>query len=256
MSGGSGRDTVAAWAEDPEGTAGEYVLGTLSVGERRAFEEALVRDAALRALVARWEARLAPLAEAVPALTPDPRIWTGIEARISAEPGAATVLSRPPEEGGARILRLERGVRRWRIATGFAGALAAGLALWIVVPRPLPHPLPPALPDGRQYLAVVDRGGALPALIVRVDLADGTVQVRSLAAEAPPDRSLQLWYVGGNAAPRSLGVLTDAARLSLPASLPGPAEGATLAVSVEPKGGSPTGAPTGPVVYSGRLVRE
>ena len=40
------------------------------------------------------------------------------------------------------------------------------------------------------------------------------------------------------------------------ASLPGPAEGATLAVSVEPKGGSPTGAPTGPVVYSGRLVRE
>ncbi len=252
MSGGVGRDAVAAWAEDPEGTAGEYVLGTLSADERRAFEEALVRDVSLRALVVRWEARLAPLAEAVPALTPDPRIWTGIEARIGADAGAPAALRRPPEEGGARILRLERGVRRWRIATGFAGALAAGLALWIVVPRPLPRPLP----DGRQYLAVVDRGGALPALIVRVDLADGTVQVRSLSAEAPPDRSLQLWYVGGNAAPRSLGVLTDAARLSLPASLPGPAEGATLAVSVEPKGGSPTGAPTGPVVYSGRLVRE
>jgi anti-sigma-K factor RskA len=82
------------------------------------------------------------------------------------------------------------------------------------------------------------------------------VQVRSLAAEAPPDRSLQLWYVGANAPPRSLGLLTEADRLSLPAALRGATEGATLAVSVEPKGGSPTGSPTGPVVYSGRLVRE
>ena len=28
----------------------------------------------------------------------------------------------------------------------------------------------------------------------------------------------------------------------------------TIAVSVEPRGGSPTGLPTGPVIYSGRMI--
>lgn len=248
MSGGTEGGGVAFWAEDPAGTAGEYVLGTLTATERAAFARALEGDASLRALVAGWEIRLAPLAGSIPGLEPAPRVWRGIEERIGGPPGARS----PSGDGGARLLRLERGLRRWRIAAGVAGALAAGLALFIAVPRPGA--------DGRQYLAVVDRGGALPALIVRVDLADGSVQVRSLAAEAPPDRSLQLWYVGANAPPRSLGLLTEADRLSLPAALPaalrGATEGATLAVSVEPKGGSPTGSPTGPVVYSGRLVRE
>ncbi len=244
MSGGA--ETGASWAEDPDGAAGEYVLGTLPAGERAAFAEALERDASLRAAVAAWETRLAPLAEAVPAVAPDPRVWDAIEARIGAD--------RPrdagsPDAQAARVRRLERGLRRWRVATGGAAALAAGLALWIAsVPRPGT--------EGGNYLAVVDRGGVLPALIVRVDLIGGTVQVRSLAAEAPPDRSLELWYIGADAPPRSLGLVTEAARLTLPAALRGPAEGASLAVSVEPKGGSPTGAPTGPVIYSGRLIRE
>ncbi len=244
MSGGMEGEGVAFWTEDPEGAAGEYVLGTLTATERAAFARALEGDASLRALVAGWEIRLAPLAASVPGMEPGPRVWRGIEERIGSPPGTRS----PSGDGGARILRLERNLRRWRIAAGVAGALAAGLALTIAMPRPGA--------DRQQYLAVVDRGGALPALIVRVDLADGSVQVRSLAAEAPPDRSLQLWYVGANAPPRSLGLLTEADRLSLPDALRGAAEGATLAVSVEPKGGSPTGAPTGPVVYSGRLVRE
>jgi anti-sigma-K factor RskA len=63
--------------------------------------------------------------------------------------------------------------------------------------------------------------------------------------------------VGAGAAPRSLGLVTDAsARLPVPAALRQGAEGGSLAVSVEPKGGSPTGAPTGPVIYSGKLVRD
>lgn len=232
------------WAEDPDGAAGEYVLGTLDAGESAAFARALERDPSLRAAVAAWEARLGPLAATVPAVAPDPGIWAAIEARIAPPAPAAE------PEGGVRILRLERGLRRWRLAAGMAGALAAGLALWIAAgPRP-------AATD-RQYLAVVDRGGALPALIVRVDLDGGTVQVRSLAAETPPERSLELWYVGAGAAPRSLGLVGEApGRLALPAALRAGLDNASLAVSVEPKGGSPTGAPTGPVIYSGRLVRE
>ncbi len=230
-----------SWPEDPDGTAGEYVLGTLPPEERAAFARALAGDAALRALVSGWEERLAPLAVATVPVAPRPGTWSDIAARIGAKPEPA---------GGAQIIRWERAARRWRLATVAAGSLAAGLALWIAAgPRPAVQ--------GAQYLAVVDRGGALPALIVRVDLGSGLVQVRSLAAETPPDRSLELWYVGAGASPRSLGLVTDAsARLALPAALREGAEGGTLAVSVEPKGGSPTGAPTGPVLYSGKLVRE
>lgn len=246
MSGGIDRDAAPFWADDPDGAAGEYVLGTLPAEERAAFARALERDAALRAAVAAWEGRLAPLAATVPAATPAPRVWAAIEARIEAGAGGGTVPSGVP--GADRVIRLERGLRRWRIAAGLASALAAGLALWIVVPHPAT--------DSRQYLAVVDRGGTLPALIVRVDLDGRTVQVRSLAAETPPDRSLELWYVGAGAAPRSLGLVGGSTPLTLPAALRGVADGASLAVSVEPKGGSSTGAPTGPVIYSGRLIRE
>lgn len=236
------------WAADPDAVAGEYVLGTLPAEERAAFAEALDRDASLRAAVLAWEARLAPLADTVAAVAPEPRVWAAIEARI-----ASHAMERPQAEsaaGEAQILRLKRGLRRWQLGAGAMGALAAGLAIWIAAG-------PQSAGRDAQYVAVVDRGGALPALIVRVDLDSGTVQVRSLAAEAPPDRSLEIWYVAAGAAPRSLGLITDATvRLPVPAGLSASVEGVNFAVSVEPKGGSPTGAPTGPVIYSGKLVRE
>lgn len=243
---GDGAEAPPFWVEDPDGVAGEYVLGTLDAAERTAFVRALDRTPALQAAVAAWEARLAPLAATVPSVEPDPRVWASIEARVAARPDARDT----DTAGTARIVRLERGLRRWRYGAAAASALAAGLALWIVAgPRPAP--------DGRQYLAVVDRGGALPALIVRVDLGRGRVHVRSLAAETPPDRSLELWYIHAGTAPRSLGLVTDATEtLTVPADLRSDAPDAMLAVTVEPKGGAPGGKATGPVIYSGRLIRE
>lgn len=241
----SGAETgVPSWVEDPDGAAGEYVLGTLSAAERVAFAQAMERDAGLRAAVAAWEVRLSPLASTAKPVLPSSDVWAAIEERTVAS------LTTGGDADRIRMLRLEWGIRRWRLAAGTATAIAAGLALWLAVgPKPVVR--------DRQYLAVVDRGGTLPAMIVRVDLDGGTVQVRSLAAETPPDRSLELWYVGAGAAPRSLGLVTDASvRLPIPAGLRAGPEGASFAVSVEPKGGSTSGAPTGSVIYSGRLVRE
>ncbi len=145
MSGGAPRTPF--WVEDPDGAAGEYVLGTLDSAERVTFAEALDRDPPLRAAVAAWEARQAPLAVTAQPVTPGPGVWTAIETRIGAEPTTAR------DADGSTVLRLKRGIRRWRLAAGAATALAAGLALWLVVgPRPIA--------SGRQYLAVVDRGGA------------------------------------------------------------------------------------------------
>jgi anti-sigma-K factor RskA len=104
-------------------------------------------------------------------------------------------------------------------------------------------------------VAVVDTGGREPALIAEVDTTTGLIQVRSLAAEIPSGRSLELWHVAENHPPRSLGILqagTEAQTIQDVAS-EGPVEG-VIAVTVEPEGGSPSGAPTGPIVYSGRLI--
>ncbi len=222
--------------------AAEYVLGTLGRVEHEAYRRERAGSPSLQAAERAWEARLAPLAAAVPEAAPPPGAWDGIAAQLPGQAPRPTV----------QIVDLRPALRRWRRAALAAGALAAGLALFIAVERFAPAP------ETTQYLAVVNRGGELPALVVRVDPRAGTVQVRSLAAEAPRDRSLELWVVPASGAPRSLGLVHKAAgtRLPLPAGDRALLDGASLAVTLEPPGGSPSGSPTGPAVYSGRLVRE
>lgn len=247
-------------SEDRDLRAGEFVLGTLSADERAAFRRELESDAELQAAVRAWEARLFPLLEGLPAIEPGPGVWSAIEGRL---PSAALTADTPssrgrepvgrpssPDESVVRRLRRSRAI--WRSTAAAMGALAAGLVAFIVIDAPrLPGP-------GEQYVAVVNRGGELPALIVRVDPRAGLVHVRSLAAEAPSERSLELWYIGPGQNPRSIGVIDDPARrFAIPAAARGSAlAGSTIAVTVEPRGGSPTGGPTGPVVYSGKLVAE
>jgi anti-sigma-K factor RskA len=67
-----------------------------------------------------------------------------------------------------------------------------------------------------------------------------------------PDRVLELWAAAGKNPPRSLGLISaSGATVVRRASLPQGTD--HLAVSLEPPGGSPTGAPTGPVLYVGQL---
>lgn len=224
--------------------AAEYVLGTLPGAERAAFEHEMEHDPILRALVTAWERRLDPLADDAAAVAPSPTLWTSIEHALDPAP-PNTVLDVDAVD------RLRRSRRLWRGTTVAASALAAGLALFIAAGDRLTGP-------GESYIAVVNRGGDLPALIVQVDRGAGLVRVRSILAEAPADRSLELWYIGAGRTPRSLGVVDDSKRqLALPAvAREADLAGATLAVTVEPKGGSPTGGPTGPIVYSGQLIRD
>ncbi len=102
-----------------------------------------------------------------------------------------------------------------------------------------------------EFVAVLTAGGDKPAFVATVDTVKGTIAVRRVATPAPPDKSYELWAVASGAAPKSLGLVENA---SLSRPLPVAPKGLTLAISLEPKGGSPTGAPTGPVVFSGTLV--
>jgi anti-sigma-K factor RskA len=229
--------------------AAEYVLGTLSAEERAAFEAVLATSEAARQAVAAWEQRLAPLGEEIANVAPPAFVWDGIERELPelSSPGRMRNEERYQAPSIALLLRSRN---RWRNAAYAVGALAAGLAFFSI-----DRVLVNNQETGASYVAVVNRGGNEPALIIRVDLATNIVYVRPVATEVPHGHSLELWYIGQGKAPESMGLVDrDAEKIPLPAGAS--IEKANFAVTVEPEGGSPTGAPTGPVVYSGQLLKE
>lgn len=220
-----------------EALAAEYVAGTLRGRARRRFEALLPGHPALRAEVQRWQARLMPLTGPVAAVEPPPRVWQAIERRLW--PAAA------PRPWWQRL-------GPWRALA--ASASVSALALLLVLARPTPAPAPVLV-----VLQSTGADGGVPATFVASVGGDG----RSLVTQAvqpvglAPGRALELWSVPPQGAPRSLGLVradgsTVLARERLPATL---LQGGTaaLAVSIEPAGGSPTGAPTGPIIYAGKV---
>ena len=227
--------------------AAEFALGTLDAAERRSATLLRASDPAFDRLVREWDARLSPLARHIPDVAPGESAWrrvaAGLDARLT-EPSARIMAD--------NVVALHRAVRTWRAATLMTGALAAGLALF-AIDRNLLRTGP--APASGAYVAAVNQGGDMPALIVRVDLAAHAVTVRPVEAQTPPGKSLELWYVAAGHAPKSMGVVgKDRERMAMPAAME--LQGGVFAVSVEPMGGSPTGAPTGPVIYKGMLVAE
>jgi len=222
--------------DEIEALAGEYVLGTLDADERRAAEARLAADASFRSAVAGWERRLQPLAELAPVAAPPADAFARILATIETSPVAAA---------SGNVVALRRSVRRWQVTTVLMGAAAAVLAAVVVFDKTV-------APPQSEFVAVLTAEGAKPQFVATVDTAKGTITVRRVALEAPPDKSYELWSIEPNAAPKSLGVVEQAS-LSRKLSA-APSGTATLAISLEPKGGSKTGAPTGPVMFTGALV--
>lgn len=228
-------------SDDRDRLAAEYALGTLDAAERTAATRLRADDPDFDRLVTDWENRLAPLSDGLPVAAPSENLWPRIVAGIDPAPSSG---------GVDNVVVLRRSVRSWRMATFATGALAAALALFVVDRELLRTPSPAGA-----YFAAVNRGGDMPALIVRVDLANHSVMVRPVDAETPPDRSLQLWYVASGKPPMSMGLVgKDRDRMPMPSDME--MKNGMFAVSVEPMGGSPTGAPTGPIVYKGMLVPE
>lgn len=113
--------------------------------------------------------------------------------------------------------------------------------------------------EPRNLVAVLQKDAASPAFLVSVDLDSKMLTVRPVAAEPLKDQSYELWIVHDSlGTPKSLGVIDDRdfmVRPTLASYEPGVIETATLAVSLEPAGGSKTGSPTGPVVFAGKLIQ-
>jgi anti-sigma-K factor RskA len=220
--------------------AGAYVMETLPRRAAARFERLMANDPALGALVEEWRERLAPLDATVTPVEPPTRVWRAIERQIA----APTPIHRPVPQRTPwwDWLPLWRG-----LALG-AMAAAAALLLYIAVPSPLP-------PAGPEVVAVLTDQSGAPAWIATAEPRDARVSIAALQPQPiAADRSFELWAIAGGP-PRSLGLLRTGQgdRLTLAASqVP---HGGVLAVSLEPQGGSPTKAPTGPVLYQGKILR-
>ena len=236
--------------------AAEYVLGTLRGAARARFQRRMALDASLRIAVEGWQSRLGPIAAAVDPVVPPKRVWDLILDRL------------PSRDESAGRAGLWHSLAFWRgIGLAASGATAALLAAVIVfapeAPRPAPAPqivrIPATALPAAYFAVLSDPKSQKPVLAVSAMRDSDQLLVRRLDASiAVPGKSLELWAVPQKGAPRSLGLVAtqDKDQLKLPAiadrSL---GDAAVLAISLEPPGGSPTAAPTGPVLYSGPCVK-
>jgi anti-sigma-K factor RskA len=231
--------------------AGEYVLGTLPAARRREVQARLKHDPQLQAAVLAWEERLLPLTGLVEPVAPSPRLWARIERSLDAR---ATPAPQPVRRPAPRRLGW-----RWDSLALWRGLTAGGFALATVLAAVLVGRLAEPAPETRFMVVLVAPDDKAPGWVVQAG-ASGARQVELIplgAVEVPPDKALQFWTkADGWGAPVSLGLVTPGKTLRVPAgSLPAVQPDQLFELTLEPRSGSPTGRPTGPVRYIGRAVK-
>jgi anti-sigma-K factor RskA len=225
--------------EDSTQVAAEYVLGVMSAQERRDFEVRLAQDPALAREVEVWEERLGGLASEVRPVAPPPGMWGRIESAVAAHDGGVS------RRGG-----LWQSLAFWRWAAIGSAAVAAASLVALIYVAGTPAPDQP-------LIARLDVGGGQAGFVAAIDPARNGLTIVPASVTNVNQRVLELWLIAPGDQPRSLGLIEPgrAVHINLPADLVRRvAADATLAVSLEPPGGSPTGLPTGPVIANGKLT--
>ncbi|HEV2611597.1 MAG TPA: anti-sigma factor [Noviherbaspirillum sp.] len=229
-----------------EQLAGEYVLGTLRGGARRRFEQWLRDDPVVKRAVAEWQDRLHPMAEFAPAAHPSPQVWQAIENQLKL--GSAPVR----QDRRSFWLGLREDLSFWR-GLGMASTALATILITVMLTRQ-PEPALPTM----SFVATLSDDKAQPVMVVTGDAKRRQMTVKVVMPQnIAADRSLELWAVPKQGAPRSLGLVANNGTVVLPMPEDATPESIpVLAISLEPKGGSPNpNAPSGPVIFKGAWVQ-
>lgn len=223
-------------ADDIHSLAGEYVLGTLSLQQRREVERRLATEPQLQAAVDAWEERLLPLTALAAPVAPSANLWARLERSLdSLNPG------------------LPRS-RWWDNLTLWRGLAGAGLAATLVLSATLairPAPAP-------SYMVVlVAPQDKAPGWVIQA-ANNKEIQLIPLGvAEVPADKALEFWTkADGWQGPVSLGLVKPGQTLHIPLDkLPPLQPNQLFELTLEKPTGSPIGKPTGPIQFIGRAVK-
>ena len=227
-----------------------YVLGTMPWRARRRFDRVVDEQIDVSQKVYKLEATLLPSIWSLPPVAPSELVWRRIVRDIGTDIGTS---------GKSPV------VRRSASWPAIAGALAVALVVstlgwWQATQKPAEIvvetvtetvPLEPAV-------AVINDGDGSPLWVALVydDLSRVDIDVRT-APDAQPNNDYELWILDENGVPASMGLLPQSGTASLAldaTAITALESGNTLAVSLEPLGGSPEAAPTGPVLFTAALM--
>lgn len=244
-------DEIALDDDIPDMAAAELALGLLEGEERAHALRRMLAEHGFAQDVERWRAHLAQLFDLWPAMDAPSGVLGRVERTID---GADAVPAAPPVAAKRSLF--------WPVAAGLSSVAAAAMLVVIVmrpvpVPGPAQQPVPVAVARAPVLVASIDRGKAGAPVTALYDPNSAALRLTA-ATLADADRSAELWVIAGDGVPHSLGLLKTSGASYFTvggANRARLAAGATLAVSIEPVGGSPTGLPTGPVVAKGVLSR-
>lgn len=222
-----------------------YVLGTLKGGARRRFETLRKESALIEQEVLAWQERLNPLAEFSTAVTPPPHVWHAIEKQLER---SAT----QQDSYWSFWRQLRNDLSFWR-GLGMVSTSAA-----VIMVAVLTFKQPDQITPTASYVATLTDDKSQAVMVITGDVTHHQLIAKILLNQPlAADKSMELWAVPKNGPPHSLGLIAahGTVKLALPDDVT-PQSVPLLAVSVEPKGGSPNpNGPTGPIVLKGAWVQ-
>lgn len=241
--------------EELRADAGEYVLGTLSGDKLRQFCDALEHDPELQYWVTQWQESLQPLADNTTRVEPPAHVWEQVAGRINervVRPEQSQPFSLLQRKLRAQRDEFRAALLRWKafgVIAATASVLFAFSLYWVLQQNERPQ---------FDTISIVSADGAGPLWIVDASIESRVMRITAIAP--PPisaNESHELWLVRPqNEGVVSLGILPRDGNMSVVVNDVVFDSGATaLAVSLEPKAGSPAATPTGPVLYQGEVAR-
>lgn len=217
----------------------EYLLGLTDPAERAQMARRLAREPALARELQLWQQRFSDLDAGFAEVPPPADALGRLETRL---------FGRPARQRWWDSLAL------WRGLAGAAAAIAI-IAIGVNLMRP-----PPLAPEefAAEVVAALEMEGSPARFVALYDQATGMMRLTVLSGEPDPEKDYELWAIHDDEAPMSMGVIPAAGRTEKmlpPADRDMIAPGTVLAVTLEPKGGSPTGSPTGPMMAKGMATQ-